>query len=235
MLRWLVFPNDEQKSLDALAKEIVHITAGTELMEEEEDGADNLYIVKSGRLFSSQALPDGVRAITRLYFSGDIIGTASVPFRLSVQTVTASAHSELYRFPRDRLANAFLEYPRIAAMFYTFAALENAILQDRLVSIGRTEGLARIAAIIMEIATRRAVTGAVIEDPFTIGLTQSEIGDAVGLTQIHVNRLMKELDARGLIRRTREQLTIIDAAGLAEVGHFQNRYKNVDVSWFPGN
>ena len=175
-----------------------------------------------------------MRAITRLYFSGDIIGTASVPFRLSVQTVTASANSELYRFPRERLAQAFLDYPRIAAMFYTFAALENAILKDRLVSIGRTEGLARIAAIIMEIATRREVTGAVIEEPFSIGLRQSEIGDAVGLTHIHVNRLMKELGARGLISWTREQLTINDPAGLAEVGHFRNRYEDIDVSWFPG-
>ncbi len=224
--------DSEKKAIEGMQTKPVAIGAGLTLTEEESHGSDNLYVVRSGRLFSSQDLASGDRAITRLYFSGDVIGTANVPFNIAVQTVTASVESTLYRFEREKLADTFFHHPRVAAMFYTFAALENAILQDRLVSVGRTSGLSRIAAIIMEIATRRELTGANIAEPFELKLKQAEIGDAVGLTHIHVNRLMRELERSSLIARKGTQLQILDPVRLAEVGHFLNRYEDVDTGWF---
>lgn len=109
--------------------------------------------------FSRPSNCPAARAITRLYFAGDIIGTANIPFEHATHTITVNAPSRIYIFPRSKLVDAFTQMPRIAAIFYTFVAMENAILNDRLVSVGRTRGRERLALLIMEIVSRQKLMG----------------------------------------------------------------------------
>ncbi len=206
--------------------------AGTDLIASELDDPDQLFIVEEGRLFASLELPSGERAITRLYFSGDIIGTANIPFEQATHTITVNAPSVLYVFPRKKLVQAFVTMPRIAAIFYTFAAMENAILNDRLVSIGRTRGRARLASLILEIAARRNLLKDEYENNFRLGLTQAQIGDAIGLTDVQVNRLLRNFDRDGLIARKDGFTEILDRERLEEMGLFRNRYEDLDLDWY---
>lgn len=224
--------DDEKKVLEGLASVAREYEAGRDLVASELDEPDQLYIVKSGRLFASLRLPSGERAITRLYFAGDIVGTANMPFERATQTLTVSAPSELYFFPRRILAEAFVSLPRIAAIFYTFAALENAILNDRLVSIGRSRGKVRIASLILEIAARQNLPLASPTAQIEIGLTQVEIGDAVGLTSIQVNRILRELEEEGVIKRQQKSVEVRDVDRLTQIGRFRNRYEDLDLDWF---
>ncbi len=223
---------DEELALTSLATAKRSYPSGTSLVIGELDDPDQLFIVEEGRLFASIDLPGGERAITRLYFPGDIIGTANVPFDKATHSVTASSDAVLYTFPRSHLVQAFSTLPRIAAIFYTFAAMENAILHDRLVSIGRTRGLSRLAALILEIAARQSLLHEHTGDRFRLGLTQAQIGDAIGLTQVQVNRLFRELDEAGVIARSEGCLTIADKPKLVEIGQFTDRYEHLDLSWF---
>ena len=193
---------------------------------------DQLYIVDEGRFFASLELAGGERAITRLYFPGDIMGTANIPFEHATQSITANTEATVYTFPRQSLVDAFARMPRVAAIFYTFAALENAILNDRLVSVGRTRGRARLAALLLEIASREHL---VDDEPQSICrplLTQEQIGDAIGLTVVQVSRLFKILSEENLIERTNGQIRLLDRARLEEMGQFRDRYADLDLSWF---
>ena len=222
----------EEEAFRNLAVQRRSFERGQTLISDEFDEPDQLFIVESGRLFASSDLPNGERAITRLYFAGDIVGTANVPFEKATQTITVNAPSVLYVFPRANLIKAFTDLPRVAAIFYTFAALENTILNDRLVSIGRTRGKARLAALILEVATRHNLTYEVEEEWFRMGLTQAQMGDAIGLTEVQVNRVMRELDVGGLIERRGDQMKIVAVDELCDVGHFQDRYQDLDIEWF---
>lgn len=223
---------DEEEAFRGLASTKRTFEAGTNLVASELDDPDQLFIVEEGRLFASIGLPSGERAITRLYFSGDIVGTANIPFEHATQSITVNAPSVLYVFPRSNLVRAFANMPRIAAIFYTFAAMENAILNDRLVSIGRTRGRARLASLILEIAARRNLLRDVEENTFKLGLTQAQIGDAVGLTEVQVNRLLRTFDHEGLIARKDGNLEICEKERLQEIGQFRNRYEDLDLDWF---
>ena len=223
---------DEEAIILSLATARRTYAQGKELVTGELDEPDQLFIVASGRLFASAELPSGARAITRLYFPGDIIGTANMPFERATHSVTTSSTAELFHFPRTKLVDAFTSMPRIAAVFYTFAALENAILNDRLVSIGRTKGLARLAALILEICARQSFLHEPPGEVFHLGLTQQEIGDAIGMTEVQVNRLMRELTQTGLIARHGRKIEILDHAGLVELGQFTDRYQGLDLDWF---
>ncbi len=82
---------DEESAIRNLALNKRHYAAGTNLVTGELDEPDQLFIVERGRLFASVDLPGGERAITRLYFPGDIVGTANIPFDRATHTVTVSS------------------------------------------------------------------------------------------------------------------------------------------------
>ncbi len=224
--------SEEEAAFKGLATTKRAYPAGVQLIASDLDSPDQLFIVESGRLFASCDLPNGARAITRLYFSGDIVGTANIPFEHATHTITTNSETELYVFPRRNLIEAFQEMPRIAAIFYTFAAMENAVLNDRLVSIGRTPGKARLASLILEIASRRNLTRSAPEFDFKIGMTQAQIGDAIGLTDVQVNRLFRSFDEEGLLKRKGGHIQVLDKDRLCEVGQFNNRYEDLDLDWF---
>ena len=222
----------EKARLEKLTGECREVSSGTLLFEEDNAHTDPLFIVSSGRLAASQALADGQRAITRLYFPGDIVGTANVPFRTAPVSVTATTDSEVLVVRREDLQGMFSEHPRIAALFYTFAALESAVLNDRLTMIGRSSGKNRLAALILEVASRLDVTDS-DGDHIDMQMTQTDIGDAIGLTNVHVNRLMRELREDGAIDGSASSLRIHDWELLRQIASFANRYDNVDTSWLP--
>lgn len=60
-------------------------------------------------------------------------------------------------------------------------------------------------------------------------MTQEQLGDAVGLTAVHVNRVLKGLAQRGLIERDRRQIRIIDWAGLRDASDFNPRYLHLPL------
>lgn len=226
---------EEEDAFKSLACAKRSYEAGTNLVAGEISEPDQLFIVEQGRLFASLELPSGERAITRLYFSGDIVGTANIPFEHATQTITVNAPSELYIFPRSHLIEAFTNLPRVAAIFYTFAAMESAILNDRLVSVGRTRGKARLASLILEIEVRRNLLLDMPEDRFRLGLTQGQIGDAIGLTEVQVSRLFRQLIEDGIIERQNGGTKILDRQRLVDLGQFTDRYEDLDLDWFEDN
>jgi CRP/FNR family transcriptional regulator len=223
---------DEEAAIRNLSTTKRHYAAGSTLVIGELDEPDQLFIVDKGCLFASIDLPGGDRAITRLYFPGDIVGTANIPFDRATHNITTSSAVDLYIFPRRKLVEAFSTMPRIAAVFYTFAAMENAILNDRLVSIGRTRGLARLAALILEIDARQGLLHTPPGNRFSLGLTQAQIADAIGLTDVQVNRLLRELVEGGAISRHGKAIEILDKPALIEIGQFTDRYADLDLGWF---
>jgi DNA-binding IclR family transcriptional regulator len=68
---------------------------------------------------------------------------------------------------------------------------------------------------------------------FSIPLTQEEIGDATGLTAVHVNRMMRSLVEDGLIERDGHAIRLLDEKRLAEEAGFIDRYARIDTSWLP--
>ncbi|MEM8825512.1 MAG: Crp/Fnr family transcriptional regulator [Pseudomonadota bacterium] len=230
---YLELTQAEKRDLTILEEAPEDYSAGRILFEEGEEEVDTLYIVQEGRLHASTLLQDGSRAILKLHFPGDIAGSSNIPFVHPVTTLTTITPARLCRFPRAALTAVFDRHPRIAALFYSIGMLENVALTDRLRSIGRTDAAARIAALILQIAARVSFLQDELMREVDLELTQAEIGDAVGLTQVHVNRMLRELETRRLIARDGGRVTILDVEELQSVAHFTNRYYKIATDWFP--
>lgn len=195
--------------------------------------ADELFIVRKGWLYSYIDIDDGKRQILRLHFPGDLVGTSSLPFGKASNSLNAVTDGIICPIERGALAELFKQHSRLATLLFIISQAERVSMDDRLASIGRTPAKARIAALLIDILVRHRIMGEGGLAAVDIPLTQEEIGDATGLTSVHVNRMMQELSRERLISRNRSEVTIVDEEGLVRLAGYINRYAAVDTSWLP--
>ena len=232
LLHYLDLTEAEKSAIAQLEKEPTDLSAGQKLWEEGAE-SDQVCIVQKGWLLSETVLEAGERQILRFYFPGELIGTASIAFDHAANTVRAVQDARLCIFPRSRLGQLFVEQPRLGTLFYSLGMLEVIDLNDRLRALGRTDGKARLAHLFLSIAGRLRVLHGRSYNILQVPLTQSDLADAVGLTAIHVNRLLKEMTGEGLIRRSRREIELLDEPELRRISQYRDRHLEIDTSWFP--
>jgi CRP/FNR family transcriptional regulator, anaerobic regulatory protein len=221
----------ERDSLDRLEEQERGYRRGSVVIREQ-DKPRELYIVRSGWLHSGAALGNGGRQILRLHFPGDLIGLSLLAFRDSPEAVTAITDVTLCPFSRERFAALLSEHPRLGALILGLTVAERVSLADRLASIGRTAARARVGALLCEIVARLRQANMMEGGSFVLPLTQEEIGDATGLTAVHVNRMMRALAEDGLIERSNGHVRLLDEQRLIAEVNYVDRTA-IETGWLP--
>ncbi len=199
----------------------------------EHDPLSELYILKRGMAMSYVLLDDGSRQILRFLFPGDMLAVSALVYRDSPETIVAMTDLTVCAFDRGMMAGLLTEHPRLAAIIMVMNQMEKVALTDRLAALGRTSAKARVAALLLEIRNRlRRSDPARIHD-FLLPLTQEEIGDATGLTAVHVNRMLRQLEEDGMIAREAGRVTFTDESALSRAANYVDRFDGLDLRWIP--
>lgn len=199
----------------------------------ENDRLSELFVLKQGLMMSYVLLDDGRRQILRFLYPGDLLASSSLAYGRSPETIMALTEAVVSPFERSMLARLVVEHPRIAGVLMAIDQIERAALTDRLAAIGRTSAKARVAALLLEIRNRLRSADPTIRSVFQPGVTQEEMGDATGLTAVHVNRMLRQLEQDGLITRDSGQFTFINEQRLTRTANFVDRYADADLGWLP--
>jgi CRP-like cAMP-binding protein len=93
-----------------------------------------------------------------------------------------------------------------------------------MLNVGRREAYGRTAHLLCEMVSRLRAVGLVQNDTCELPITQSELGDAMGLSTVHVNRTLQDLRAAGLISLKGGSLSVLDWDGLKHAGEFDPTY-----------
>ena len=221
----------EQAALDHLEEQDRTYRRGSVLISEG-DTPRELYIIQEGWVHSSVTLGNGSRQIMRFLFKGDIACLSMLAFHDCPETITAVTDVTVCPFARERLAAIITDHPRLSALLLSLAVAERVSLSDRLASIGRTSARARVSSLLCDIYRRMRVLGLADGGAIPLPLTQEDIGDATGLTAVHVNRMMRALALDGLIDRYGGQLRVLDEARLCVEANYSDR-TNLETSWLP--
>lgn len=189
----------------------------------EAEKADNVLIVLSGWAYRYSCVSDGGRQLTALLVPGDIANLDTLLFDRIAYSVRTITNVTIAALPRSRALALANEHPGIARTFIGLAMIENAIASKWLLSLGRRSAHARIAHLLCELAVRLGIEdGNTITFPFP--LRQEQIGDLLGLTIIHVNRMLQQLRGEGFIETRDRVLTIRDVAALRYAAGFDPAY-----------
>jgi CRP/FNR family transcriptional regulator len=223
---------NERAALARLEERPRELRRGAILLREN-DPFSELYILQRGMAMSYVLLDDGSRQILRFLFPGDMLAVSALVYRDSPETIITMTECTVCPFDRSVIGAIVTDHPRLAAIIMVVNQIEKVALTDRLAALGRTSAKARIAALLLEIRNRMRTTDKAIGNAFTLGLTQEEIGDATGLTAVHVNRMLRQLEEDGLISRENGRVTLTNEAQLARAANYINRFDGLDLRWLP--
>ncbi|MFQ6551812.1 Crp/Fnr family transcriptional regulator [Aestuariibius insulae] len=192
-----------------------------------------LYVVKSGWLYAFVDMPDGRRQLVRIFHPGDIIGFPDLAFHHATTTVQASEPACLCPFPKKRLDDVFRLSPRLTALLFALAVRDQVIFMDLVRAMGRMSARERIVSLLLDILHRLRITNVSMTDTMRLPLSQTEIGDLLGLTNVYVSKTFRRLEEDGFIKRDGGTIRILKEGEMTEMTDFSNRYQDMDISWFP--
>lgn len=187
------------------------------------DRSDTTYVVNAGWGCTYIDLPDGSRQIADFQLRGDIIGLRAMGSNWE-ESFHAISDLEVLELPTDELNRALSAAPSLAVRFLFALARNSAIRGEHIVNIGRRSAAVRLAHLMLELGTRLENVGLADADGFDCPLTQHDLADALGLTAIHVNRMLRELRHSGLLSFRNSKAKFIDRDALARFAHFEADY-----------
>jgi CRP-like cAMP-binding protein len=193
---------------------------------QEGDTGHKAFVLQQGWACSFKLLPNGSRQIISFPIAGDIIGLRSVLLRTADHSFSAITDAVVSAVEAAHVLKCVTEFPRLGAALLWAASRDEAMVVEHLVSIGRRNALERTAHFFMELAERLSLIGQATETEFKCPLSQFVIADALGLTAIHVNRVLRQLRDQDLLTVRKGSVRIHDLGRLRKLAGFQGGYLN---------
>lgn len=213
----------ELRRLAELEAMTQRVSRGKQLIREGEAG-HSAFILQAGWACSYKDIPSGGRQIISFPIAGDCVGLRSILLKTADHSFDALTDAVISSIDGASMLQTFSEFPRLGAAILWAASRDEAMVVEHLVSIGRRNAIERTAHFFMELAERLVLVGLSAETEFECPLTQYVLADALGLTPIHINRVLRQLRELDLLTAQRGTVTIHNLQGLRRLSGFQGGY-----------
>ncbi|HWJ38561.1 MAG TPA: Crp/Fnr family transcriptional regulator [Sphingomicrobium sp.] len=181
-------------------------------------------LVASGLVGRYDQMLDGERQVTSIYISGDMCDLHSVVAPRVSWSITALSPATVIGVSHRQLRNLCIRYPGIAIAFWRDGTADAAIFAKWVGNLGRKSGKARVGHLFCEMGMRCEAANLGTRTNYDMPLTQKQVAEAVGLTPVHVNRVLKDLRTEGLLVFRRGRVDIPDWDALASSAEFDPGY-----------
>ena len=201
---------------------------------------ERLHILLDGWACRYKVLREGQRQITALVLPGDPCDLDGILVGRQDSSVAALTRITVAVVDRDALLAIGRRYPRLADLLLWLTTLDNATMSERIGSLGRRTARERVAHLFCELVIRLGGVESQAGGWYRLPLTQEVIADTLGLTPVHVNRVLQGLRGDGLLELKERTLTVKDWPALKAVGGFDPAYlhlsgmRNVRSEGVPG-
>lgn len=190
----------------------------------EGDRPGPVFVVLEGWACRYKILPSGTRQILAFLMPGDCcdlhIGLLG-EMDHGIQTVTSARVATISREVMDELMD---RHPSFARAMYITQLVDEGTMRSWITSMGRRTSIERVAHLMCELYLRGRHIGLANEAGFALPLSQIMLADALGMTPVHLNRVLKELRLHGAMALKRGSLSITDPAKLTRIAGFDDNY-----------
>lgn len=190
----------------------------------EGDVPDQCAVLISGYAFRQKLTGAGMRQIVSFHIPGDALDFQHLFLEVADHNVQTLTRAEVATIPRTALREITRTHPRIGHAIFVNTLVEASIFREWVLNVGRRDARTRLAHFLCEFAARLDSQGLTGSGGYELPMSQEQLGDALGLTAVHVNRTIKALEADGLITRNRRRITFPSWDALRDVADFSNRY-----------
>ena len=213
----------ERSLLDSVTHEPAEWPGGSQCVALERPRR-GLFRVVDGVCLGYRLFPDGNRQVVSIYLPGDLIGPDCLVTETSRETVSPAAAARLAFTPLDALRECARTEPGIAAMLSRELVRRLAIYETWISLLGRRTALERMAFLFCEIFVRSRKTGSAAAADCAFPVTQQDLADALGLSLVHTNRVLRALRLENLAGLSGGRVHIRDWHRLARVAGFEDDY-----------
>lgn len=214
---------EEEQALESLIADVHDVPVGQDLVREgDRPGFSTLLI--GGFAGRYKVLEGGGRQITAVHTAGDFVDLHSFMLKVMDHGVVALTACRIGRASHAALRDISEKYPHLMRMLWLATLIDGAIHRQWLVAMGRMTALGHTAHLICEIYLQLAIVHLAQDFVFDFPMTQNELADTLGLSAVHVNRVLQELRRKELIRWEGQRVSILDWERLQEVAQFDPGY-----------
>ena len=200
-----------------------YFSAGDVIVAEGE-AIDFSSLLFEGMSYREKSTVDGNSQIVGLHIPGDFVDLHSYPLKKLDHSLIALTDCRLVTLPHERIDRLMHESPPLARILWFSTMADASIHREWILNLGSRRGSARIGHLFCEMYCRMTIVGLVKDDSFAFPLTQHQLGDALGFTQIHVNRILRELREANLAVFNNGRVTIKHFDRLAKHSGFEPDY-----------
>lgn len=191
----------------------------------EHDIATHSCLLLSGYAIRSKVVASGARQIVSVHMQGEMVDLQNSLLERADHSVQMLAPSKVALIPREEVLKLTMERPMVARAMWIDTLVDGSIFREWITNVGRRDARTRISHLLCEFSLRLKVAGLGADSGYELPMTQEQLGDATGLTSVHVNRTIKALEAAGLIERSNPRsIHIGDWRKLADAGDFDSNY-----------
>ncbi len=184
----------------------------------------NCAILLDGFVFRQKLTNDGNRQIVSLHIPGDPLDFNMLFLDVADHNVQALTRATVATVPRSAIRALFAERAAFAHAVLLYLLVDASIGREWLLNIGRRNARARLAHLFCEFACRMDAHGLTGPEGYELPMTQEQLGDALGLTAVHVNRTLKALVAEGVIGREGRRITFKNWENICRIADFSALY-----------
>lgn len=191
---------------------------------EEDDVSDNVFIFLGGFACRYKQRRTGARQIVSYLLPGDVCDVNPVDLPPLDHAVCTLATSNVARIPRRAWIELLQEHPHVAQASRLAKRIEDETTRMWLVNLGCRSALERMAHLFCELMTRMEAVGLARDGTCPLPLIQADLGQTLGLSNVHVNRVLQEMRRLGLIDCKGKTLRLLDQPRLRHLAEFSADY-----------
>jgi CRP-like cAMP-binding protein len=213
--------------LDALSRSVRRYGAGKNLIKEG-DRPEVVFLLVDGWAFRYKVLPDGSRQILAYLIPGDLCDIHIFILKEMDHSIGLLSNAQVAAIPKQAMLDLIHEHPRIGEALFWSTLVDEGVLREWLVNLGQRDAFQRIAHLFCEMWLRMCQVELTEGGEFSLPLTQEQLGDTMGLTSVHVNRVLQRMRAEGLISLSSKNLVIHDIDRLKQIAQFDPNYLHLE-------
>ena len=190
--------------------------------------AEAVTVILEGFAYRQKLTREGNRQIVSVHIPGDFVDLENSLLKVADHNVQALTRCEVAVIPVSDIITLIDTHPRVGRALWVDTLIDASIYREWITNVGRRRAKQRLGHLLCEFAARMRTAGLGTDEGYRLPMTQEQLGDATGLTPVHINRSLKALEEENLIVRRRHYIGIPDWDRLRKASDFSELYLHLD-------
>jgi CRP-like cAMP-binding protein len=189
---------------------------------------EDIHLVLTGLAARAKILRSGDRQLMAFLVPGDLCDLEVFVLEAMDHSIVAMSETTCVLIPAKVIRELLTESSNLTKALWWSTMVDSAILREWIIDHGSRDARERLAHLCYEMLVRYRIVAETTDDALPFLITQEDLGDAMGMTAIHANRMLQQLRSEGLIELKGRVLTVLDPPGLKKAARYESSYLHLD-------